>query len=85
MCFELKIGLDRIGRSLNITLDHKNFVNDLYNLVGNDFILLKEYKEKLWQVGEIDLNEQFAAKTVAVNKFFNKLVVYLSKIKWSTK
>ena len=33
MCTELKKGLNKIGRDLNITLDHSKLVDDMYHLV----------------------------------------------------
>ena len=36
LCTKLKKVLSKIGRDLNITLDHTNFVDDLCHLVWND-------------------------------------------------
>ena len=39
LCTELKNGVNKIGGDLNITLDRKNLIDDLYHLVGNDLRL----------------------------------------------
>ena len=60
LCFEMKKGLNRIARSLNITLDHKNLVDDLYHLVGNDL----RFAEGVQGEAMASLRNRFEGKAV---------------------